>query len=101
MLARRSVLRSSFDEVSGGEEEALGTSRVMREATALAMSIIRSGGYAACDADVQPFSSRAPPTLDVCVRCVQVSADNRLSAGCRPGVHMNVVYFCTDAPSAH
>eukprot|EP00965_Chrysotila_dentata_P258337 6213189-Pleurochrysis_carterae.AAC.1 len=68
MSARRSVLRSSLDEVSSGEEEALGTSRVMREATALAMSMFRSGGYAACDADFQQFSSRAPPTLDVCVR---------------------------------
>eukprot|EP00965_Chrysotila_dentata_P158759 5243913-Pleurochrysis_carterae.AAC.1 len=65
------------------------------------MSMFRSGGYAACDADLQPLSSRVPPTLDACVRCVQVSVDNRLSAGSRPGVHMNVVYFCTGAPSAH
>eukprot|EP00965_Chrysotila_dentata_P192569 6175257-Pleurochrysis_carterae.AAC.2 len=98
---RRNVLRSSHDKAGGGEEEALGTSRVTREATACAMSMFRSGGYAACEADCQPFSLRAPPTLDACVRCVQVSVDNRLSAGCRPGVHMNVVYFCPGAPSAH
>eukprot|EP00965_Chrysotila_dentata_P197608 6178292-Pleurochrysis_carterae.AAC.1 len=65
------------------------------------MSMFKSGGYAACEADFQPLSSRAPPTLDVCVRCVQVSEDNRLRAGCRPGVHMNVVYFCAGAPSVN
>eukprot|EP00965_Chrysotila_dentata_P174069 5746312-Pleurochrysis_carterae.AAC.1 len=75
---------------------------MIQEATVFAMSMFRSGGYAACDAGLQSLPSRAPPTLDASVRCVQVSVDKRLSVvGSRPGVHMNVVYFCTGAPSAH
>eukprot|EP00965_Chrysotila_dentata_P171147 5647876-Pleurochrysis_carterae.AAC.1 len=69
-------------------------------ARALAMIMFRSGGYAACDAEFHPPSPRVPPTSDVCVRCVQVREDSLASAGCRPGVQRNVVYFCARAPKA-
>eukprot|EP00965_Chrysotila_dentata_P032075 1069713-Pleurochrysis_carterae.AAC.4 len=37
-------------------------------ARALAIIMFRSGGYAACVAELQPCSPREPPTSDACVR---------------------------------
>eukprot|EP00965_Chrysotila_dentata_P142471 4709929-Pleurochrysis_carterae.AAC.1 len=73
----------------------------MRLATACAMVRLRSGGYAACDAECHSCCPWDPPTRETCVRCVHVRELRRPSAGCRPGVQRKVVYFCALAPRAH
>eukprot|EP00965_Chrysotila_dentata_P153767 5083419-Pleurochrysis_carterae.AAC.2 len=73
----------------------------MRAARAFTMRILRSGGYAACEAERQPCVSCVPPACAACVRCVHEREASRPSAGCKPGEHMNVVYFCAAAPHVH
>eukprot|EP00965_Chrysotila_dentata_P170474 5627729-Pleurochrysis_carterae.AAC.1 len=62
---------------------------------------LRSGGYAACEADTHPFCLWVPPTKEACVRWLHVRELKRSNAGCSPGVHRKVVYFCARAPKAH
>eukprot|EP00965_Chrysotila_dentata_P255800 6212343-Pleurochrysis_carterae.AAC.3 len=101
------VVRSGLsvrDPDGGGSTELSGEIRAefnaILPARALAIIMFRSGGYAACEAELHPCSPRVPPTSDACVRWAQEREESLASAGCRPGVHRNVVYFCARAPKA-